>query len=153
MLDPGHFRRHVIDPTLRRIELYSPEASDLLLGTALAESGLRKLVQTAGPALGLFQIEPRTFDSLRRNYLRYRPGLARKLKSLLARAPTPRKQLVTNLVYATAMARVRYLPWPEAIPKTTAGQAAYHLVAYNRGGAATIGHYMGAWRDAGLEVK
>lgn len=48
MLDPQTFRRFVIRPALTRLNLYSPAAEALLLGTAIVESGLSSLVQTGG---------------------------------------------------------------------------------------------------------
>ncbi len=107
MLDPGHFRRDVVRPALEHLELWSESAENLLLGTALVESGLRSLSQRGGgPALGLFQIERATHDDIRTNFLRYRRALSAKVEALVAPQPSRPRQLVTNLAYAAAMARV-----------------------------------------------
>ena len=74
MLDPELFRRRVIRPVIRRLDLRSPMAERLLLGTAMTESGLRHLRQVRGPACGLYQIEPATHRDLATNWLpRRRP--------------------------------------------------------------------------------
>jgi len=117
MLEPHQFRRHVIRPSLIRLRLHSPAAEALLLGTAIAESGLSALVQTGGgPALGVYQIEPATHADIWRNYLAFRPVLAARVLSLAAAGVGAPGQLVWNLGYATAMARLVYRRRPEAMP-------------------------------------
>ena len=150
MLNPRQFQDHVIDPTLKMVGLYSPEASDLLLGTALAESGLRALVQDGGPALGLYQMEPATHSDIWANFLAYRQELAGRIGRVMwARGDTGTAQLVANLAYATVMTRVHYLRVPTAIPKTAWEQAKYWSDFYNTAaGRGTIDHYLAEWRNA-----
>ena len=58
-LDASHLREVVIKPALPEIELWSPAAEELVLGTAIVESRLSFIKQLgSGPALGLWQIEP-----------------------------------------------------------------------------------------------
>ena len=60
-LNVRDLRVEVIRPALRALDLWSPAAEDLVLGTAAQESGLAYLRQIGGgPALGLWQIEPAT---------------------------------------------------------------------------------------------
>ena len=114
------FVRHVIRPTLYRINLWSKEAECLLLGTALVESKLKHLVQIKGPALGVYQMEPVTHDDIYENYLRYRPDLLHAVRNMLVKSDGDSEfiveQLKGNLYYATAMARIHYLRRPEALP-------------------------------------
>lgn len=117
MLDPGQFRRRVIRPALRRLGLWSPAAERLLLGTALAESGLRRLHQIRGPARGLYQIEPATLGDLYANWLPRRPTLAAGLRSVTTPEGALEDQLVWNLGYATAIARLIYCRRPEPLPR------------------------------------
>ena len=51
--------------------LVSQEAENLLMGTAAQESALGEYIRQLGngPALGIFQMEPETFDDIVRNYL------------------------------------------------------------------------------------
>ena len=51
-------RQHVIEPTVWQMGLGAPGVINLLVGTALTESGLKSLKQRRGPALGLWQMEP-----------------------------------------------------------------------------------------------
>ena len=152
MLDVGQFKDLVIDPTLKDVGLYSAEASDLLLGTALVESNLKYLKQLGGgPALGLFQMEPVTFNDI---YYRY---LVKANKVHLKAAvhahmvgrdseylvTDPVYQLITNLPFAVLMARIKYLMVPAPIPKTVNGQAAYWKKYYNtEHGAGKVEHYL-----------
>ncbi len=132
MLDPGQFRRLVIRPALRAIGLCSPAAERLLLGTALTESGLRRLHQVDGPALGIFQIEPATHADVWANYLAYRENLASRVASLASEQPRL-DQLVWNLAYATAIARLIYYRRPEPLPAADdlAGLARYWKAHFN----------------------
>ena len=102
----------MIKPTLEKIGLYSEAATQLLLGTACVESKLgHYLKQINGPALGIYQIEPDTHKDVWENYLSYRNTLMHKVLALTSnelgwqqKAP----ELVSNLAYQTAIARVIY---------------------------------------------
>ena len=144
----------VIKPALNHLELYSDEAVDLLVGTALAESGLRALRQfVGGPALGFWQMEPATYMDIWGNYIKYRPELRDKVLyagGISRRKVAPTAEVLSwNLRYACAMARVHYLRAPGAIPLTVPGQAEYWKQYYNTPlGKGTIEHYMRAWDKA-----
>lgn len=142
-LDPQHFRTLIIRPVLTQLQLHSPAAENLLLGTALQESQLKYLKQLgAGPALGALQMEPATHDDIWHNYLAYQPDLVSKLKSITrAIGPGNAAEMIGNLYYAVAMARVHYrrvaAPLPAAIDAR--GLAAYWKQYYNTpGGAGTV---------------
>ena len=112
-IHPGHLREYVIRPVLRSLDLYSEAAEELLMLTAATESLCgRYLHQVGGPALGIFQMEPRTHNDIHTNYLSYRPGLAR----LVAEYGHTANQLAGSLNYATAMARIHYLRVPAPLP-------------------------------------
>ena len=75
----------VIRPALEKLSLWSLSAEELVLGTAIVESGLTYLKQHGdGPALGLWQVEPATHDDLYTNFLNFRPELGSKLMQLRA---------------------------------------------------------------------
>jgi hypothetical protein len=133
MLSPKDFRRQVISPTLFTMGFSGAAAERLLLGTALAESGLRHLVQIRGPALGLFQIEPATHHDLWHNYLRFRPHLATLAKLFIAPRRPLQEQLVWNMAYATAITRLIYFRDPDPLPaaEDSAGLAAYYKRVFN----------------------
>ena len=65
----------VIRPALTKINLWSSSAEELVLGTAIVESGLTYLKQHGdGPALGLWQIEPATHEDLYTNFVELPTG-------------------------------------------------------------------------------
>lgn len=155
------FLERVIRPTLAAMGYGSAAAERLLLGTALAESGLTARRQMGdGPARGLFQMEPATHDDLWRNYLASRKPLAAAVRSFIpAGAPgagaalPPADLLENNDAYACAMARCHYLRVPAPLPSATdAGAlAAYWKTHYNTpAGAGTIEHFTQAWLSAQL---
>ncbi len=119
MVDPIELHDYVIVPALDQVGLNQPGASFLLLGTALVESDLTYLRQQSdGPALGLYQMEPDTHDDLwlwLTEYTRDRE-LARAISRLVAQWPPGATQLVSNLTYATVMARCLYRRRPEPLP-------------------------------------
>ena len=147
-MDPHDFLATVIQPATAALDLDSAAVQELLLGTAIQESGLRNIQQVGGPALGYFQMEPATHDDIWATFLSYRPELASRVKSLLPDGvPTP-DQLISCPVYAAAMARLRYERAPAPLPPVgdLAGQAAYYKQWYNTPeGAATLDEYMSNW--------
>jgi hypothetical protein len=141
-LDPAQFRHYIIDPTLRQIALYSAAASNLLLGTALQESGLVYLHQLGGgPALGLYQCEPATLDDIIQNYLPFHPEIFSRILDLKGTGLPASPALVCNLAYATAICRVHYLRDPAPLPDAADayGMAMLYKRVYNTpAGAATV---------------
>ena len=130
---PSHLKEYVIEPTLDYLELKSDAAVNLLLGTASQESNLgRYIKQIKGPALGIYQMEPATHQDIWDNYLKYKPELADKVRSLSSKNKAT-TELITNLAYATAMARIHYLRVREALPEADdiKGLARYWKKYYN----------------------
>lgn len=162
MIEPLQFRLLVIRPALVNIGLWSLAAERLLFGTALAESWLEYLKQKPGPALGFYQIEPATHNDCWVNYLRYRPGLARKiggLTAVFALSHPPHERLVTDLDYATAIARIKYRRDRFALPSAydLPGLAAYYKRVFNtdegRGSAASFeGRMQPFWNKPALTL-
>lgn len=116
MLDIRQLRQMVVQPALAIIGRHSPDAEALVLGTAMQESNLKYLRQLgAGPALGLFQMEPATHDDIWDNYLTFRNSLAAAVNSVRAEGYGA-GELAWNLMYAAAMCRVHYLRVPDQLP-------------------------------------
>jgi len=146
-----------IGPVLQQLGLdqYRMQAAtELLLGTALQESGLIYRRQIGGgPALGLFQMEPATHDDIWANFLHYRPNLAHTLEALAGAAPLA-ALLETNDKYAAGMCRVEYLragqivgqtPLPEA--GDIAAMGAYWKRFYNTArGAGEAAEFVAHWQ-------
>lgn len=149
-LDVRHFQQLVIVPALQVLQLGSEEAAgELLLGTALQESGLRYLKQLGnGPALGVFQMEPATHDDIWDNFLVYRPYLTQRLDNVTNR----RSAIIMSyhLVYAACMCRLQYYRVPVKLPVAgdIQGQAIYWKQHYNTPlGAGTIDEYLHNWSN------
>ncbi len=143
MLDPRDFRLYIIRPTLVHLDLWSEAAETLLLGTAIVESNLRWLRQKkGGPGLGIYQVEKVTHDDIWKTYLNKmtKTKLKAKVTWLASRTPLE-EQLIHNLAYATAIARVIYWRKPEALPEAAdiTGLAKYWKIHYNT--------YLGAGKE------
>lgn len=123
--------RELVELVLERAGLGGPEAVELLMLTAAAESaGGRYLRQIGGPALGIFQMEPDTERDIWLNWLGRRPelaGLVGRHRSLSG------IDLQANLAYQILMARCHYLRVPDALPAASdvAGMAAYWKEHWN----------------------
>jgi len=144
-MNPKQLKNLIIIPTLTKIDLLSDSAVALLLGTCAQETNLVQdlIQQPHGPALGPYQMEPITSHNLI-VWLSGRPVLKEKVDSLVSigNQNTDRlEELVFNLAYATAMARLRYLAWnDEPLPAANdiLGLAKYYKKYYNTpNGAAT----------------
>ena len=149
-LDPQQLRELVIRPTLQRLGIWSNAAEELVLGTAIQESGLHYLRQMGGgPALGLWQMERATHDDIWTNFLHYRTKLG---LNVLGPYPKPdHNRLVWDLAYACALCRVHYLRCSEALPQTgdVEAQAAYWKAWYNTPlGKGTVEQYIDNWHRA-----
>lgn len=152
-IDPRQFRALIIRPACAALSLGGDAAEELLLGTAIQESGCGQFLhqEGGGPALGVFQMEPEDHDDIWRNYLPGRPALSAAVKAMLPPGADRLGQLVSNLVYAAAMARIHYARVPEMLPASgdLKGQAAYYKAHYNTaGGAATPAEYIANWQRA-----
>lgn len=145
MIEPKHLLQYVIRPVLKDLELWSVPAEHLLLGTACQESECGRWLHQlgSGPALGIYQMEPATYDDLWINFINHQPW---RDKVAVYNSKRPISELAGNLYLATAMCRIHYLRVPEPIPDYLAGQAAYWKKYYNTEfGAGTTQEYMNAW--------
>ncbi len=110
-------REIVIQPTLKKLNLWSESAENLLLGTAAQESLMgRHLKQIQGPAIGIFGCEPPTHNDIWSNYLMYRGELMSAVLKLTVPNTMRTEQLAWNLKYAAAICRIHYLRVKEPLP-------------------------------------
>ena len=143
-MNAEQLRTYVIRPTLQQLDLWSEASEILLLGTVAHESKCGEyLHQVGGPALGIYQIEPATHRDVWENYLRYKSGLMLKIQDMVPVAQRRRTpggwtsgsdaMLITDLAYATAIARVIYLRAPMRLPEADDlhGLAGYWKKYYN----------------------
>ena len=154
MIPPYQWMKHVIRPTLKHLAVVEPglggsASEQLMLGTAIAESGLEALEQMGGgPALSMFQIEPATFEDIYYRYLQ-RSGkelLQVAISELQVKAFGPLEQLGGNRFFACGIARIKFWMAPEPLPHLNdlEGMGAYYKEHYNTAGGAGSG---ARWAD------
>lgn len=152
MLDVSQLLNLIIKPALEDLQMYSVNAAELLIFTCAVESeGGTYLHQVKGPALGIYQMEPSTYNDIWANYIILKSELTTKLfhNFDVGRMPAE-ERLIYDLRYATAMARLFYRRISEALPdandadaiwnyykkywNTYSGKAEYHtsINAYHR---------------------
>jgi len=124
---------------------YTQEAFELVSGTMAHESvGFKYRKQLGGgPALGLCQMEPFTFNDCVESYLVYRPDLYHLITEVAGVSDLYPQLLETNDRLATCMCRVRFLRAKGTIPTTLEGQANYWKQHYNTYlGKGTVDEYL-----------
>lgn len=142
--------RKVIKITLTPADMWSQEAEDLLVGTAIHESaGMKRITQYGGgPALSYFQMEPDTLNDLYDNYLKFHLDKKKLLDELKIPRMNLEENLLTNLPFAIMAARLQYYRRPEPIPTTIEGQATYWKTFWNTHlGAGTTEQYIEHAKD------
>ena len=144
-------RHAVIKPTLAKIGLWPLSAENLLMGTAAHESRLGYyLKQVNGPALGIYQIEPATHRDVWANFLKYKDELKTKVNSLATKEPSLDENLIYNLAYATAIARIIYFRVSQKMPEANdlQGLAEYWKEHYNTHlGKGTVAEFIKNYHD------
>ena len=137
-MTPQEFVDTVVAPALIALGLDSVPARQLLLGTALQESGLRDIDQIGGgPARGAFQIEGATRADVLHWVERTHPQWFDVVEGL------------DGEVRDAAVARLIYERAPGVIGASPAEQAAYYKQWYNTPlGAATVEKYLANWTAA-----
>src|SRR5579864_8770284 len=140
-LDLLQFRTNIIRPALTAINLWSESAENLLLGTAMVESGLRFITQNQGPAVSVMQIEPATYTDLRKRLIEEHPNIHGLMKQYLCMyiLPVEPDYLESNLAAAVMFARLKYYLSPDALPDANdyVAMAEYHKKIYNTNLGAT----------------
>lgn len=149
MFDKNQFRKLVSD-VLTAMNLHSPSAVSLLLGTCAQESRFGTYLQQrgTGPALGVFQMEPATERDIWENFLKYHQELVLVISHVTG-VSGPGPYLRWNLAYQIAMARVHYLRKPGSLPEANdvPSLAAYWKQHYNTPrGAGTVAEFVENYR-------
>tara|TARA_R110002020_G_scaffold235315_1_gene447459 strand:- start:3418 stop:3909 length:492 start_codon:yes stop_codon:yes gene_type:complete len=132
--------KDLIQRVMESMDLYSPEALDLVYKTGKVESGYKYIRQIKGPARGLFQCESWVAVDICKNYLAYRKKLMQKVakatKVKLSYFTDPQEKdwdfiLETNIAAQIAMCRLHYRRIPKPLPSSPEGQANYWKKYYN----------------------
>lgn len=118
MLNLDQLRKLVIQPSLQALRLYSIEAEQLLVGTALVESGLSFIAQVPNPiARSIWMIEQPTYNSLRLNLISNQGMAQQALDFLWMDAfPTTHDYLAGNVYAACIFARLKYMSVKKPLP-------------------------------------
>ncbi|MBF0439776.1 MAG: hypothetical protein HQL93_11725 [Magnetococcales bacterium] len=146
------FRENVIRPALELLHMESPTAEALMLGTAAQESRMGQYLRQVGggPALGVFQMEPATYQDIWRNFIETHPEILQLLATRWPVKPPP-EQMVTDLLLAAVMCRLHYRRVKAALPQADdlAGLANYWKRYYNTPkGAGTESEFIRNWQQS-----
>lgn len=135
MLIASQLREFIIKPVLYDLNMNSEDAEELLLFTCAVESlGGTYIKQVNGPALGIYQMEPVTYNDIWQNYIKNRGSLLMMLGSSFNAFSIPDEQrLMYDLRFATAMTRIHYLRVGDALPSKgdIVGMWNYYKSHYN----------------------
>ena len=132
--------KDLIQRVMEGMDLYSPEALELVYKTGKVESGYQYIRQIKGPARGLFQCESWVAVDICKNYLSYRKKLMQKVanatKVKLSYFIDAKEEdwdfiLETNIAAQIAMCRLHYRRIPKPLPSSPEGQANYWKKYYN----------------------
>ena len=143
MLNANQLSNLIIKPALRDLNLFTEEATTLLLFTCAVESnGGSYVAQENGPALGIYQMEPNTYADIWQNFIMNKSDIKLQLVHNFEAFRMPSEErLIYDLRFATAMARIHYARVKEPIPNPAdIGQIyRYYKTYYNTTlGAATL---------------
>ena len=141
--------KEIIDWTLIELDMYSPEAAQLVYRTGMAESGYRALRgSTKGnPAIGFWQVEPATIDDCWDNFIMFRQELLQKVLHLGFHIDDRELSVLGSLALQIAFCRIKYWRYPKKLPKLNdiGAQAKYWKDCYNsKLGRGTLKHFMEA---------
>ena len=148
-IHPDQLLRYVIRPALTLLDMQSPAAEALLLGTAAQESHCGRYLHQLrnGPALGIFQMEPATYHDIWANYIHFQPKIQKRLAILWPMQPEP-EEMVFNLLFAAIMCRLHYRRVHEPLPQAEdlSGLAQYWKTHFNTHlGRGTTSEFITNW--------
>jgi hypothetical protein len=116
-VSPNDFQTKVLNPDLMRLNIYSPAASNLLLGTAIQESLLGKLSKN------VFQITLSTAEDINSTYLVKHPDLRNAVNYFYDPQRPLSWNLSNNVNYEVAIASIVYLRANRPLPNATDPEA------------------------------
>ena len=120
-LPADEVRLLVIREILKELGDWTQAREDLLLGTAIQESGLGETLKE-GRLAGIYHISPATHRAVWDKYLINQPELASLVRGLAGQRSflqDPHGELVTNLKYATAIAWLIYKRTGRELPENS----------------------------------
>lgn len=143
--------KHIIEPVLKDMGLYSEEAVRLLVMIVAHESQKGYyIIQTTGQAKGIYQMEDATHDDIVIWLRSKKPALYNAVQQYnITGIRDDANEMIGNLYYATALARAFFLRFPEALPKGSDRELAeYAKKRWNTyKGKATADDYLRAYQS------
>ena len=147
MINVKQLKKYVFEPVVEALgfdktQQQKENAVMLLLYTCAQESNLGKYIhQMNGPALGIMQVEPFTFNDLMKNWINHREEVQLKLARIaynnshcsFNQSLPGAEHMISNLQYNVAIARCLYRRTPRAIPQAVdiEGQWSIYKKYYN----------------------
>lgn len=118
MLNVHQLKELIIKPALLDLIMFSDDAMELLVFTCAVESdGGTYLKQIKGPALGIYQMEPSTYNDIWENYIKNKRDLSLLMATSFDCSLIPNEdRLIYDLRFATVMARIHYARVKEPLP-------------------------------------
>lgn len=148
---PVSIVRSVVRASSMAIGVWHPAAEELLLMIAAHESHMGKYLRQVGggPALGIFQMEPATYQDCLSIVVPRRPYWRTQLVQLAGGKDLGPELLVREHAFAAAMARLQLWRHKEALPAADDLQAlgAYAKRYWNGPGKASAGMYVQAYQE------
>lgn len=153
MINPADLRENIIEPVLEVLGVFNQKlnteaAVELLLGTAAQETDLGYWLEQhpTGPGKSIYSIEPTTHKDIKRYLNRAgNVGLKEAVESLSIDGSD--NDLIGNLYYSTAIARIKYWMRPEPLPSDRLGQAQYWDDYFNANNINQIDEYLDSYRE------
>jgi hypothetical protein len=142
MLNINQFRELIVKSSLNDLLMYSEDAEELMVFTCATESlGGTYLAQIDGPALGIYQMEPMTYNDIWQTYINKDPSLNLKMIMHFQCNKMPSEEwLIYDLRFATAMTRLFYARINEPLPSAKDENAIweYYKKYYNTSKGAAV---------------
>ena len=150
-MNATHFRKYIVRQVLQDFDCWSEAAEQLLMMTAVAESGLKYIVQkNDGPARGFFQMEPWVCDDLIDSRLQNNPYRQQSLNFM--NIHSSEKTLTLDFSFMVLSCRYFYMEIPQALPhkQDFEGIWRYYKKYWNtKKGKATKAHFFKMWDKYG----
>jgi hypothetical protein len=141
----------IVREVLVGMDMYSTEAFDLVMRTGMVESGYQDIEQQPkGPAIGFWQVELGTANSLWYDMLVYRAELRNKVYAVtgidkrVESGPFKPFNILSNIALQAVLCRLKYRTDPEPIPTSLEEQAEYWVRVYNAGGKGSVEKFLKA---------
>ena len=145
--------KKLIETTLKKMDMWSEEAVELVFLTGLVESGYKYISQIgSGIARSFWQVEVATAKDCIDNYLIYRQDVLKSFGEAVHRKPSEilawteeelHELIWHDMALGIAFCRIKYRRVPKRLPKTLDECASQWKEFYNtEHGSGTVSHFL-----------